>query len=167
MLYCHYYWAYEPLKSHCVDNPSIQPAYESKLSHEENEYKVALLTDEDGLPAFGRIVIPNLIERRIPDDELPIIQLVLQHQLSSLRLTYNPTIQVFPPKIWAYFEEGEPYDINLKITMREGPPFFDPHRTQGIFEASINERETLRDFIDGVDVRVPPAYRFLSLYKVV
>lgn len=166
MKYALYYWLFEPLRDGLRDDPSRTPAISVPVMYYNQSYYVSLLVDEDGIPEALRLTIPSLEEDRIPEALLPLLQLVKEHFLSTLRLGYRDDIQVFPMNVWSFFQEGTPYEVNMRIdaNLLDG---FDAEKIRSFFVASYPFRHEVRLLIDGNDPRIPVQYRYLSFYKLI
>jgi hypothetical protein len=165
MLTCLYFWLIEPLRENFEHDSNSSPAFEIPVIFNDVPYELSLYTDDSGLPEYARFKIPNLKQREIPEDILPILQSVKEHLISCLRITYFGDVGFFPYAVWAFFEEGQPQSVSLNI-FKKGGLKFDPINTRDFFAASFEFREEVRLFIHGIDNDVPLPYRYLSLYKI-
>lgn len=129
-------------------------------------YELSLFCDEKDQPEFVRCRIPGLEEKAIPESLLPDLQSLIEHLLSSLRLSFRMDVMLAGPHAaWSFFPEGQPHSMSLLIKEFD-TRVYDPQQTKGIFVHTFNIRELMRLYVDGVDIRIPLQYRFLSLYRI-
>ena len=167
MFYCMYYWLIAPLRGGIRDDAHRTPSFSISMQVPNRKpYELSLFCDSAGAPEFARCRIPDLTRRAIDTEHLPALQVMSEHLLTALRLTCDPSISFARPgAVWAFFDEGSPHELGLDIeTISEGR--WEPATAQAIFEHSIEIRELMRLYADGVDQRIPLQYRYLSLYKV-
>lgn len=165
MKYCLYYWLFEPLRGRLSDSPDRTPAFSVVTNYRGAEYDFALFCDGATVPEFARVRIPKLDSEAIPENILPLLQILKEHLLSILRLTYREDIQLFPMTAHSFFNEGAPYELKLDIAMHN-PLTMDGALVKNLFCASMSHREEIRLFADGVDARLPVQYRILSFYRL-
>lgn len=164
---CLYYWVILPLRGGITDNPERTPAFSSYFkSKEGQEYIVSVFCDDAGDPHFIRCNIPGLEEKNIPSDCLPFLQLLKEHLLSVLRLTYKLDLLLFSRSIWTFREEGEEPSTSVLIE-EHGRDHFNSELTRNVFVQSINDREIIRLYADGVNEFLPIPFRYLSFYKII
>jgi hypothetical protein len=159
-------WLIEPIRSNFSDSSESIPAFEAPIVFNDKDYKLALFVDNNGLPEYARLTICGLQSNAIPQDILPLIQVVKEHLLSVLRVMYHPDANLFPRPIWTFIEENVPYKMGLEISQLTPAMTFNPEKTHDLFVGSFPHREELRLFIDGQDSHIPLQYRYLSLYKI-
>ncbi|PNU18981.1 hypothetical protein C2E25_14960 [Geothermobacter hydrogeniphilus] len=166
-MYCAYYWLLEPLRGGIKDSNERTPAFKFDIKPERlpDTYEFALYADQDGVPEFARLIIPNLDEKVIPDEVLPLLQTTKEHLITVLRLTYSYKADYFPLTAWTFFSDDQPLKFGLE-TRLSGKDVFNPDNTKNLFFHSMSFREDLRLFVDGGDERIPLQYRFLSYYKI-
>lgn len=165
MLTCLYFWLIQPIREKLRHGPDSSPAFEVRIIFNAVPYDLSLYTDDKGFPEYARLKIPNLTEKEIPEDILPLLQAVKEHLISCLRITYFGNVSFFPYAIWAFFEEGQHQSVSLNL-YKQGELKFDATSTRDIFAASFKFREEVRLFIHGMDSELPLQYRYLSLYKI-
>ena len=167
MYCCLYYWLIAPLRGGLEDTPERQPAFALTVHALDGKvHELGLYCDAQGQPEFGRFAIPDLQSEEIPESQLPLIQSVQEHLLSALRLTFRQDAMLAEPSaVWSFIADGAPRHIKLSI-QEFGTHAYDPQRTKDVFALTFNIRELIRLFVDGIDVRIPLQYRFLSFYKV-
>jgi hypothetical protein len=163
--YCHYYWGIEPLRGGIKDDPSRVPVFTIPMDWYGTLYELSVFCDNEGLPEIARLRIPNLTEEKIPEKVLPIIQVVKEHLLTTLRATFLSGISLWEHSAWAFFDEGNPYSINLRADYF-GRDIFEPGKSRGFFVATFSMREVVRLYVDGTNAGLPLQYRFLSMYKI-
>lgn len=168
MYTCLYYWLIAPLRGGVIDTPEREPAFVLTVhALDRKEYEVSLHCDEQGQPEFARCRVCNVESEAIPESLLPLLQLLKEHMLSSLRLTFRADAMLAEPSaVWAFVPEGGREEVKLHVQEFGSTPY-DPQKTKDIFALSFNIRELMRLYVDGVDVRIPLQYRFLSLYKLI
>jgi len=141
--------------------------FDLEIQKDDETYHLALFGDVNGVPEFFRCSIHNLQEESIPEGILPLLQTFQEHMLTSIRVSSKFDVRLADvPVVWAFSEQGKPAEIKLEITARTND-FYDPEHTKNIFSASFEIRELLRLYSDGIDLRIPIQYRYLSLYKLV
>ena len=168
MYYCMYYWIIAPLRGGIKDVPERLPAFALNVQAlDGKDYELSLFCDHRNEPEFARCRIPSLGTEAIPDSILPLLQTIIEHLMSSLRLTYRMDLMLAQPSaVWSFFEESKPHEVSLSI-QELGERTFDPQPVKNLFSASFNIRELVRLYLDGVDGGIPLQYRFLSLYKLI
>lgn len=166
MKYCLYYWLFEPLRGGLIDTPERTPAIQQAIKFENDTYDFRIYCDENNIPEFARVRIENLDKEEIPEDALEILQIIKEHLLTTLKLTYRKDIQFFPFALWSFIEESKEEIANVLAEYR-GKHNFDKDLVQATFISSITMREELRLYADGIDERIPLQYQFLSLYKLI
>lgn len=166
MKYCLYYWIFEPISGKLKDNTARIPAFSIPTNFRNVEYEFALYCREDGSPEFARVRIPHLNSEEIPEDVLPLLQILKEHLISTLRLTYREDIQIFPMTAWSFFDEGKEHEMGLEIELHDSTEL-DVNFVKNFFSASMKYREEIRLLVDGIDARLPLQYRFLSYYKII
>jgi hypothetical protein len=114
-----------------------------------------------------RIEIPRVPDETILESDLDIIQIIKEHILSVLGLTYDHSVSLFPRTIWNLKEEGEKPGLHVRINEMLNPNF-DPHveNVRNVFVATFPIRVQIRLLSDSQDKRLPLQYRYLSLYKL-
>lgn len=161
---CHFCWVFEPARSIRVAS-DIQAAVEFPVNLDGTNYALSLFWGEDDSPHFARLLIAGLPTEELPGRLLPEIRHVKEHLLTCLKLYLGPTISQLPFVVYCFSESGQPYDITIGLeTGRRGK--FKPEALRALFLSSFGHREELRLLMNGLDFRLPAAYRFLSLYKV-
>src|SRR6266404_7059877 len=163
---CSYYWMLNPLPKRITDNESRTPSLEHRIKYKGKEYKIAILSDDHGRPECIRLVIPDLPEKEIPEDLLPFMQLVREHMVTVLRLSYDPRVSLFDIHFWTFQGDGSSPRADVEMESHY-KPVFDPAAVRACFAASINHREELRLLSNGANYDIPVQYRFLSLYKLI
>lgn len=163
---CFYYWLIEPIRDRFHDSPESVPVFEIPIYSQDKIYKLALFTDISGIPEYARLTIPSLQSDALPEDSLPLIQIVKEHLLSVLRLTYHSDARFFPRPIWMFIEENSPHNMELQLTQQIQKVLFNSENTRNMFTEGFLYREELRLLIDGQDSYIPLQYRYLSLYKI-
>ena len=167
MRYCIYYWLIEPLRGGIADHDDKAPSIDHDIVWKDKKYKFKLFSDRETIPYFARLEIPCSIGEIIPNEALPLITIVKEHLLSTLRLTWRDDARLFPMNTWRFWEDSEPKSFNFKIEMGGGEnPEFDERTASAIFEYAIPIREEFRLYVDGIDTHIPPQYRFLAFYKL-
>lgn len=169
MHYCLYYWIIAPLRGGIEDTPELVPAFTLPVQADEQKtYEFSLYCDERGDPKFARCRIPDLETEAIPESLLPLLQILQEHLLTVLRLTYDPHASLAKPAcIWGFFENGTPHKVNLAASeILNDAYIYNPEPTKNLFLQALDFRELLRLFADSGDDRIPLQYRFLSLYKL-
>ena len=162
---CLYYCLVEPIKEFFLDTSEAQPGFEITIETNWGDWIFALFISENGNPEYGRLTIPDLEEEKILDEYLPMLQVVREHFLSILRITYYSDVTLFPFPFYNFFEDLSPYSTRLDFTKISGQKF-DIKKAKRLFVGSFPHREELRLFIDGNDGRIPLQYRYLSFYKI-
>ena len=166
MKYCLYYWLFEPIRGKLKDDAARIPAFSITTNFRDVDYEFALFCHEDGSPEFARVRIPHLNTEKIPEDTLPLLQILKEHLISTLRLAYREDIQIFPMATWSFFDEGKEHKMGLEIEIYD-PTQLDVNLVKSFFSASMRYREEIRLLVDGRDARLPLQYRFLSYYKII
>jgi hypothetical protein len=163
---CLYYWLIEPIREKFLDTSEAKPVFDIPIESDWGMNRFSLFVSDNGVPEYGRLIIPGLEEEEISEKFLPMIQAVKEHFLSILRITYYSDATLFPRPIWAFVEDTSSYSIGLEI-QKLANLNFDIEKTKRLFIGGFPYREELRLFIDGNDERIPIQYRYLSLYKII
>ena len=143
MYYCMYYWPITPLRSQLKDNPERLPAFTTKLVLPEDAgtLDVALFCDEQGLPEFGRLTIPQLTEQSIPPELFPQIRTFKEHLLTVMRLTYREDVAYALAEFHSFFVEGERYELSLVTEITDSRTLI-PGRVAAAFQHSYHVEGT-------------------------
>lgn len=165
MITCYYYWLIEPLRSEFIDNKQKKSAFDVPIKFKDYIYILSLYIDKKNMPEYAKLTIPNLQRKEIPNFLLPLIQSVKEHLLSVLRLNFYSEISLFPRPIWMFNENDKDYKTHLKLLTSLNLNF-DANGISNFFKMSFPFREEIRLLIDGLDLRIPLQYRYLSLYKI-
>jgi len=163
---CYYYLIVEPLSEEYKDDASTKPAAWLSVKKETKEYTVSFFAEQNRL-CMIRIEIPNIPDEVIPESDLETIQIIKEHVLSILRLTYDHTVTLFPRPLWTFTQEGQRPSFNVEIRKTTNPhfhPFIDNIRN--VFVTTFPTRVQMRLLSDSQDGRLPLQYRYLSLYKL-
>lgn len=163
---CYYYLFVEPILAEYVDDGSIEPASFALIETQSKVFRVSFFTTHNQLYMI-RIEIPRVPDETIPESDLDIIQTIKEHVLSVLRLTYEPSVSLFPRTMWNFVEEGEKPAFHVKINEMINPNFV-PHieNVRNVFVTTFPIRVQIRLLSDSQDKRLPLQYRYLSLYKL-
>lgn len=167
MYCCLLYWLISPVRKGVEDSASRAAAFTVNVhDFDGKQYEFALYCDTEGVPEFARVVIPDLEAEAIPDATFPLLQMLREHLLSTLRLGYRMDVSLGEPStIWTFIPEGAPREVKL-LVQTMGSRTLDAQKAKDLFTASFEFREVMRLYVDGVDDRIPLQYRFLSLYKL-
>lgn len=163
---CHYYLLVEPLLQKYVDNEDIKPMFTIPIKTESKEYEISVFGN-DKIIHFVRITIPNLIEDKIPEDDLESILSFKTHMQSVLRLTYDVEVSISPFRLWIFEESGKKYNFNINVDDSLNKNFrVNYDNIKNTFLNSIPFKHQLKLLSDAQDTRIPMQYRYLSLYKL-
>ena len=161
----YYYVFVSPLKQVYNDDKKMKPSFVIPIKTATKIYEISLFSTKNRVYMI-RITIPNLVEEKITDYDTKFIQMIKEHMLSVLRLTYDNEISSFRP-VWVFRDENEPPALKIKITEKINPEFkVNPENIKSTYCATFQIRHQLRLLSDGQDNRIPLQYRFLSLYKL-
>jgi len=168
MFDCFYYWVIDPIRRSLFDNPGRSPAFSVNIVHQNGKtYSFAVLCDDVGSPELLRCIIPDVSSEVIPAEDLPILQTLGEHFMSSLRITYKMEATYSScPRIWNFIKKGQPHSLDVEINSFDNR-IFDADKTKSLFILSFEIRELIRLYCDGLDERLPIQYRFLSFYKII
>lgn len=163
---CHYYLIVEPLLLEYHDDVSVQPSSFAVVKTKLKEYKVSFFTNTNQLYMI-RIDIPNVADKALQQKELETIQMIKEHILSVLRLTYDHDVSLFPRLLWNFRKLGEAPNFHVKIEEIVNPDF-DPYieNIRNTFVTAFPIRVQIKLIADAQDKRLPLQYRYLSLYKL-
>jgi hypothetical protein len=163
---CYIYYPLEPILQEYQDDESKTPATRITVKTGQKDYEVALFADEtNSRITFLRITVPNCVEEKIPEEDLPIVQSLKEHMLSVLRITYDNRATLWDLNWWTFIEEGAPRSTGLFVKqIVQGNPDFNNIRS--VFVATHSIRNKLRLLTDARDPHVPLQYEYLSLYKL-
>lgn len=164
---CYYYWIFAPHRGGISDSADLAPSFSIDVATPDKKmHSLALYCDQIGAPHFARLRIHALSSEEIPDWLLPTLQIIQEHLLAVLRMTFrSDTVLAEPGVIWNFVPSGEP--PNLSVTIEgHGYDQFDPEGAKNLFIHSMAIRETFRLYVDGNDARIPLQFRFLSFYKL-
>lgn len=164
--YCSYYWIFEPINGDVIDGPHRNPAFEIPTLFKGQYYNFTLFCTGNDTPEYARLIIPNLDKEEIPEEMLPLLQTLKEHLLSILRIFYDREVQLFRP-VWLFREEDEPPRMQINITETLTQKKLDAETIRSLFISTMDCREEVRLFVDGIDERIPLQYRFLSYYKII
>lgn len=163
---CFYYWLIEPLREEFRDTNERTPVFQIPVQIQTRKCSMAVFVDENGIPEYAKLTMPDFALEEIPEDIYPAILAMRGHLESVLRLTYHPEASLFERPIWAFVEDLTKYSIGLSMKAHFGEVKFDAPRARNVFVGAFEHREEIRLFLDGADRRIPLQYRFLSLYKL-
>ena len=163
---CYYYLIVEPLINEYKDDSNAKPASFAIIETESKEYQVSFFTTHNRL-SMVRIDIPNVLDETILETDLEMVQIIKEHVLSVLRLTYDPKVSLFPHTLRNLRKEGQEPDLHVKMSeiIRTD---FNPHveNIRNVFVATFLIRIQIKLLSDSQDKRLPLQYRYLSLYKL-
>ncbi|MFI5072424.1 MAG: methylamine utilization protein MauJ [Terriglobales bacterium] len=123
------------------------------------------MCDENNVPELARLTIPELLSESIPDEILPLLQIVKEHLISVLRLIYKQELNFLPIAIWSFFDAGAPYSFGIHLDSFEKHEF-NADNIRNAFVHTMGIREEIRLLVDGLDERIPIQFRYLSFYKI-
>lgn len=166
ILYCSYYWIFEPIGGDIIDGSHRSPAFEIPTLFKGRYYNFSLFCKENGAPEYARLIIPELDKEEIPEELLPLLQNLKEHLLSILRIFFDREVQLFRP-VWVFLPEGAPPKMHINITETLAQKKLDSETIRSLFVSSMDCREEIRLLADGIDERIPLQYRFLSYYKII
>lgn len=166
MRYCVNYWLIDPLRGGIDDNGQREPSIDHNIAWRDESYPFALICDDDGAPKFARLDIPCPTGEQIPENAKPLLTIVREHLLSTLRLTWREDVQFVPFTCWMFWEDDKPRKFNLELDMK-GKESFNPKVASPLFIHAEPLREEVRLFVDGLDERIPAQYRYLAFYKLI
>ncbi len=149
-----------------IDGPHRQPVFDIPVSYEGKDYNFSLFCKDSGVIEYARLIIPNLEKEEIPEKILPFLQILKEHLLSVIRLLLGKSVQLCTV-IWVFLEMNESPRLHINITEELERKSIDVVAIRNLFTSTINCREDIRLFVDGIDERIPMQYRFLSLYKII
>jgi hypothetical protein len=153
--YCLYYWIVEPLRGGIRDEPTRTPSVSIDMTIAGRAYEIALLCDPAGVPDLLRCRIFGCTAEKLPADAPAALQELKEHLLSVLRLAYRSDLSLWPMTACGYFDEGKPYDVNLKMDLMGRGPEFVPATITGLFSATYPARHDIRLLVDSGDQRIP------------
>jgi len=104
---CYIYYLIEPVKEQYIDDGSTV-FLEIDIPGMDHHYRASLL-GADNVPDMLRISISYVEEDKIPEICLNVIQLIKEHMLSTLRISYNPGLHFYKLSAWNYIDEGKLY----------------------------------------------------------
>ena len=167
MLTCYYYWLFAPVRGGLQDSPDVKPTWTTTVvDADQKKYELSLFLDDEGIPLFARCVLDGLEREALPTDIEPLLLTLQEHLVTTLRLTYRADVMLTePPIFYVFFAEGKDRELGIKIEMH-GKDIFDPDSARNLFIHSMDMRDQLRTFTDGLDKRLPHQFRYLSFYKM-
>jgi hypothetical protein len=158
-----WYWMIDPPRGGISDKGQL-PAFATKMAGPEGQQmEAALFLDADGQPLFIKIRALEAADIYDTDRFVDLVELIKEHMLSMLRLTWTSDASYVPASFFAA-EQEDGTGAQLEVqwpTVHE----FDPRAAHAVFDHTFDHRQSLRLLTDGLDARVPIQYRFLSLYK--
>ena len=162
---CYYYLFVEPLQNEYIDSGNNEPASFAMIKTQSKQYTVSFFKTQNQLYMI-RIEIPSVPDETIPESDCDTIQMIKEHVLSVLRLTYDHDVSLFPRPMWNFIKEGEKPSLHVKISEIVNPNF-DPHveNIRDVFVKTYSLRVQTKLLSDSQDKRLPLQYRYLSLYK--
>ncbi len=169
MPYSHYYIPFEPHPPNLDDAPSRKAAFKIPITTDDTEedFEIALFCNDLGMPEFLRIKVTKLKEKELPPHVFPHIQALSEHMISILRLTCDINLAFADfGRYWQFFDDDEPYNFGMQMTLKEGKKNYDPVNSKNLFIAAFDTRYVLRLYADGIDNKIPIQYRFLSFFMV-
>jgi len=163
---CYIYYPLEPILEEYHDDERSIPAARVTVNARGKDFEVALFGDEThSRVTFFRITVPNCVEEKIPEEDLPIVQSLKEHMLSVLRITYDNRARIWDLNWWTFIEEGTPRRTGISVKqLNEGKADF--NNIRNVFVATHSIRSKLRLLVDARDPHVPLQYQYLSLYKL-
>lgn len=161
----YYYFFIIPLRQFYEDGKKIKPKFTIPIETRTKTYEVSLFLTKNTVYMM-RIMIPNLNEEKITEYDAKLIQIIKEHMLSVLKVTYDNEISLFRP-VWVFRDENELPALKLNITEKINPNFEVNYKNiKSTYCATFKIRHQLRLLSDGQDDRIPLQFRFLSLYKL-
>lgn len=163
---CYIYYSLEPILEEYRDDETRTPAMRVTVKARGKDFEVALFGDETKSRAtLVRITVPNCIEEKIPEQDLPIVQSLKEHMLSVLRVTYDNRARIWDLNWWTFIEEGASRrtGISLKQLVEDEPDF---NNIRNVFVATHSIQGQLKLLVDARDPHIPLQYQYLSLYKL-
>lgn len=164
---CYYYWIVEPLINEYEDDGNVKPSSSAVIKAGLKEYNVSFFTTQKRLYMI-RIDIPNVLDETILETDMEMVQIIKEHILSVLRLTYDPKASLYPLQLWSFIEEGQKPNLHVKMneTIRTD---FDPNigNIRNAFVTTFPIMVQIKLLSDAQDKRLPLQYRYLSLYKLI
>ncbi len=133
--------------------------------------ELALFLDSEGRPDFMRLIIPGYagdeLKQELKQEHFELLQVVKEHILSILRLMYDSKTEIARYAMWAFPEDAKPYSYGISIQELQGQrPAFPSAAVHNAFVGTWDKRTEIKLLTDALDERIPPQYRYLSLYKI-
>ena len=154
----------EPARGGIVDDGKRNPSFATKLNFPGGEcLEASLYTDEQNEPLFVKIRAFDATSEQDSARFADMVQLASQHLLSVLKMTWHSAARYIPLSIMT-IEHADGRGGNVRVEWPTGYNF-NAEAAPGLFEHTIEHRESLRLIADGLDMSIPLQYRFLSLYK--
>jgi hypothetical protein len=163
---CYIYYPFDPVLEKYQDDESKILEVRVIVKTNSKDFEVSLFADENkSRITLIRITVPNCVEEKIPDEDLPIVQAIKEHMLSVLRVTYDNRASIWDLNWWTFIDDGAPRSTGISLKQFiEGRPDFDNIRS--VFVATHSIRPQLRLLADARDPHVPLQYQYLSLFKL-
>lgn len=160
-----YYWAIEPIRGGISDDGKRAPVFETTLVVKGTNYVFGLYCDDDNMPWFARVVIPDVQSAEIPAAALPLLTMLPQYLMSILRLIWRPDVRLVPIKLCSLQKKGSSQGATFRLEMPNVFPF-QAQTAKALFQYAIGFREEFLLFADGLDEHIPLQYRYLAFYKL-
>ncbi|WP_041275996.1 hypothetical protein [Desulfosporosinus acidiphilus] len=164
MKVCYIYYFIEPIKEQYHDDGSTA-FLEIDIPGTEYHYKASLLGTED-VPNMLRISISYVNEDKIPEISLNAIQSIKEHMFSTLRISYDPSLQFSKISLWNFIDKGNPPGLSVKLQEKYNSVPVNREIIKNNFTSTWENRYLIKLLTDGLNEDLPLYYRYLSFYRI-
>jgi len=163
----YFYFPIEPLREKYEDNEQVRPSVIIPvISKNGKQFEVALYADAQTI-YFCRIKVPNMKENKISEEDAEIINILKEHLLSVLRLTYDRDVSMPALNFWTFLGPTEKMGLSLEVEQFLNKNYqINADNIRNVYVNTFKIRNQIRLLSDSQDRRIPLQYRFLSLYKI-
>lgn len=164
MKVCYIYYLIDPIKEQYIDDGSTS-FLEIDIPGTDHQYRASLIGADD-VPDMLRISISYVEEDKIPEICLNALQLIKEHMLSTLRISYDPGLQFHKLSAWNFIDEGKPPGFNIRMQQKFNRVPVNKEIIKNNFTSTWENRYLIKLLTDGLNEDLPLYYRFLSFYRI-
>lgn len=166
---CYYYLAIAPIRSRYLDHHKKKPLFSIPVKTNSKECSVDFYSDREKAEIlFVKITIPDCKNEKIGEKDADLIQVLKEHALSVLRLTYKD-VSFYPIPFWTFHNpKQKKFKMGLSFPEQKNPNFkINAENIRNVFTSTFDDREDKKLLSDSANISIPLQYRYLSLYKII
>lgn len=113
-----------------------------------------------------RISIEYVKENKIPEKCLNAIQLIKEHMLSILRISYDHELHFHKFYAWNFIPKGNNPSFSIQIQQKYNTIPVDRERVINNFTSTWEHRYLIKLLTEGINDELPYYYRYLSMFRI-